>query len=186
MQKLEITRRDLSVDELKRCYRDEKNVRIKERILAIIHVMEGKNCTEVGAILKRDRNTIQLWVKSYNREGFKGLKPIQSPGKPSSLTKEQLNELKADIQKNPRELGYEFSNWTGKTAAMHVKNKFGVQLKVRRIISLLHALGVTLQRPRHKLIKADPKAQATFQETLKKKSKIWVQPMSCSSRTNAV
>lgn len=173
MQRLVITKHDFSKEDLEKLYKKEKNSRLKERILAIILVMEGNNCIEISNILKKDRNTIENWVKTYNTNGLNGLKPKKSPGRPHSLTLEQLNSLKEDIKKNPREIGYEFSNWNGRNVAMHIEKKFGVKLKTRRAIYILHDLGLTLQRPKHKYIKADPEAQAIFQENLKKRLRIW-------------
>ena len=83
-------------------------------------------------------------------------------------TEGQKNVLKADVSTHPRELGYDFSNWEGKSVSEHIKNKFGVLLKVRQCQYLLHELGFTLQRPRYKFPKADPEEQEEFIQEFKK------------------
>ncbi len=45
-----------NLDELHRC---EKNIKIKERLLAIIHLYEGNNVYVVADILKRSEKTIK-------------------------------------------------------------------------------------------------------------------------------
>jgi len=69
---------------------------------------------------------------------------------------------------HPREQGYEFSNWEGKSVAEHVHIKFGVSFSVRAAQKLLHVLGFSLQRPRYKFPKADPEKQEEFVNSFKK------------------
>lgn len=64
--------------------------------------------------------------------------PNIPPGRPSRLSEDQKEELKTDILTHSRELGYEFSNWEGKSVSEHIKMKFGGILKVRQCQYLLH------------------------------------------------
>jgi hypothetical protein len=45
--------RHLSKDELEKMYREEKDARVKERLLAIILLYEGKKLSELPSIIKR-------------------------------------------------------------------------------------------------------------------------------------
>ena len=76
--------------------------------------------------------------------------------------------IKLDIMKHPREIGYNFSNWEGKSVAKHIYLRFNVSLSVRAAQKLLHALGFSLQRPKYKFPKADPKKQEEFIQKFKK------------------
>ena len=129
---------------------------------------EFKNCTKVAEIIGRHRSTIIRWVKMFNEEGIDDLVPSISPGRPSRLSEIQKEALRQDILTHPRELGYDFSNWDGKSVAHHIKHKFGVSFKVRRVQYLLHELGFTLQRPRYRFPRADPIKQQEFIGELKK------------------
>jgi transposase len=62
--------RHLSKDELERMYREEKDVRIKERLLAIILLYEGKKLSELPGIIKRCRTSIEIWLKRWNEQGY--------------------------------------------------------------------------------------------------------------------
>ena len=68
------------------------------------------NCTTVAELIKESRRTIQTWVKSFNKGGLDAIAPNSPPGRPSSLSEEQKESLKADVLTHSRELGYEFSN----------------------------------------------------------------------------
>ncbi|MFX1298214.1 MAG: IS630 family transposase [Promethearchaeota archaeon] len=169
MRKLQITRKSPTKDKLKELYRNEKDIRLKERYHAIYLMHEFENACEVANLLGREKTTILTWIKAFNQHGLEGLLRRSPPGRNSRLSKEQMEKLKGGILKNPCELNYNFSNWEGKSIAFHILKKFGVQLGVRAVQKLLHKLGFSLQRPRHKLKKADPKAQEEFRHQLKKK-----------------
>ena len=168
MEKLQITRSSPDHGELVELYRKERNPRLKERYHALFLMQEFINCTKVAELIKRSRRTIQTWVNMFNEGGLEAIIPNVPPGRPSSLTEEQKETLKADVLTHPRELGHGFSNWEGKSVAHHIKQKFGVELSVRQAQRLLHELGFTLQRPKYKFPKADPEKQKEFLNDFKK------------------
>ena len=104
----------------------------------------------------------------FNEGGLEAIAPGSPPGRPSSLSDEQKEELKADVMTHPRKLGYDFSNWEGKSVAEHVRIKFGVSFSARNAQKLLHALGFSLQRPTYAFPKADPEKQEEFIRDFKK------------------
>ncbi len=171
MKKLQITRTSPDYNGLVDLYKKEKNPKLKERYQALYLMCELNSCTNVAKFLKKDRRTIQLLVNVFNERGLEAIKPKSPPGRPSRLTEKQKAKLKKDILTHPRKLGYEFSNWEGKSVSEHIKTKFGILLKVRQCQYLLHELGFSLQRPRYKFPKADPEKQ---QEFIKEFKKSWI------------
>ena len=55
-----IVMRHISKIDLDKLYKKETNLRIKERLLAIVHLYEGKNVYEVANILKRSERTVNV------------------------------------------------------------------------------------------------------------------------------
>jgi len=172
MESLQIVRSSPNHDELIELYQKEKHSRLKERYQSIFLMIEFKDCKMVAELVKRSLKTIPNWVNAFNEGGIEGIVPNKPPGRPSRLAKSQMEELKADVLTHPRKLGYEFSNWEGKSVSHHVKQKFGVELGVRRCQYLLHELGLTLQRPRYNFPKADAEKQEEFANDFKKKRKL--------------
>ena len=129
---------------------------------------EFVNCTIVAELIKRSLKTIQTWIKVFNEGGLETIAPNSPPGRPSSLSEEQKESLKADVLTHPRELGYELGDWEGKSVAHHIKQKFNVELSVRQAQRLLHEIGFTLQHPRYAFPKADPEKQKEFLNDFKK------------------
>jgi len=169
MERLQIVRTSPNYDKLVELYQKEKCPKLKERYHAFVLMIEFKNCRIAAELVKRSQRTIQLWVRAFNEGGIEGIIPGKSPGRPPRLSESQMEELKTDVLTHPRKLGYEFSNWEGKSVSHHIKKKFGVKLKVRQCQYILHKLGLTLQRPRYNFPKADPEKQEEFVKEFQKK-----------------
>jgi transposase len=170
MQKLQIIRSAPNRVNLLKLYKKEKKIKLRERYLALIFMHDFNNCVKVAELLQKSSRTIQTWVNLFNNGGIEALIPHSPPGRPSRLTREEKEELKTDVLTDPRSLGYDFSNWEGKSVAYHVKKKFGVKLGVRAAQKLLRSLNFTLQRPRYKFPKANAEKQKEFVIALKKNS----------------
>ena len=158
---------------------------MKVRLLAILLVHEHGSARAVARILHKSHQILANWVHAFNDGGIEGLKRKSPPGTKRRLTPEQQDILREDILKNPRELGYDFSTWDGKSVAFHVKMKFNVILGVRAAQKNLHALGLVLLRPKTRPSQADPVAQEQCKEDIKKKWQLLETTKSFSSRTNA-
>ena len=171
MKKLQITGSSPDYDELVELYKKEKQAKLKVRYHALVLMREFQDCKMVAELVKKSQRTLQLWVNAFNESGLEAIMPNSPPGRPSSLKDEQKEELKADVLTHPRELGYEFSNWEGKSVAYHIKQRFCVELSVRQAQRLLHELGFSLQRSRYKFPKADPEKQKEFLNDFKK---VWI------------
>jgi transposase len=95
----------------------------------------------VAELVKKSRRSIQLWVSAFNEGGLEAIEPKVSPRHPSRLSENQKKELKVDMLMHPRGLGYEFSNWEGKSVANHIEKKFDVNLSVHQVQIILRELG---------------------------------------------
>ena len=85
-------------EELEQLYRKEKDLRVKERLLAILHIYEGKNIYELVNILKRSKRTIIYWLGRWNRDGYKGLIPQKGGGKKPKLSSEEWDKILKEIE----------------------------------------------------------------------------------------
>lgn len=180
MKSLTITCQSHTKEEIEKKYDEEKNVDMARKYQAIFLLMEGKSKNEVARTVRISKRQLLRWIHAFNKYGIDGLKPIPKPGRPCRLTAEQLQELDADLQKNPRELGYDFSLWDGKKLKYHIEQKFGVEFKVRRLQRMMHDLDYSLQRPRPVPAKADPAKQEAFKADLDEKKGPTSNPMTSS------
>lgn len=88
--------------------------------------------------------------------GLKGLWDKEHPGRPTKLSESEREKLQNEIQRSPRELGYDQNLWDGPLLSHHLKEHYRVNLSVRQCQRIFHRLGFTLQWPRCQAHEADP------------------------------
>jgi transposase len=168
MKPIRITCTDHTADEMWVFFKKERDGRMKVRYQVIAMMLDGNNAREVAETIHLSRNTTWEWATAYNDGGLDGLKRKSPSGRRSRLTENENELLKADILKNPRELGYDFSVWDGKSVSHHIEQRFGKHIGVREAQRILKKMGLTMQRPELKAAKADPALQEKFKTKLKK------------------
>lgn len=132
------------------------------RAKAITDYMEGVRVVELAKQLDVARSAINTWLRAYETEGIEGLKTGKPPGATPRLTREQQDELKDALKAGPQAAGFTSGVWTGPLVREYVFQQFGVGYHNHHLPRLLHKLGFSVQRPRKRLARADPAAQAAW------------------------
>jgi transposase len=70
--------------------------------------------------------------------------------------------VKEAVQKTPREAGIDLGDWNWKVVRQFVGERFGLALGRSSCRNYLHRLGFVLNRPKKRLLKADPERRAIF------------------------
>jgi len=162
---LAITRTEHSSEELRAfASRSRDGARVR-RLLALAFILEGASRTEAAERSGMDRQTLRDWVHRYNAEGIEGLKSSHGPGKPPSLTEEQMAELKATVLKGPDPAKHGVVRWRCVDLRAEVARRFTVEVSERTIGKWLRKLGLTRLQPRPFHPKKDEAAQAAFKKT---------------------
>lgn len=118
-------------DELEKGYRHGKTHAVRERCQLILLKSEGRSSKQVAAIIKKDQNTVNTWVKRYHAVGIVGLSTKPGRGRKLLLDKEKdgdkvrvaiqaerqrISQAKVDLEE---QLGKRFSE---KTLKRFLKN----------------------------------------------------------------
>ena len=138
--------------------------RYQHRLHCVLLVCNGNTCAEVAALFGDGLRTIQYWAKRFNENGIEGLCDAARPGRRASLSEEDKAVLAQDLRCSPRDFGYSQNLWDGKLLSYHLKQRFDVELKVRRCQTLFHELGFRRRKPRPVIAKADKEAQETYKK----------------------
>jgi len=159
---------DVSKEELKRLYNEEKDSKAKLRLLAAILRKEGKSLSEISTSIHKPIMTISDWLRRIGNEGLYRIYSIKQTGKPSKLTKNQLNYLYNVLEKSPEEQGIPFRIWTTSLVQYVIKKLFDVLYKIRNVRKIVKKLGFSLKVPRQENIKKSSKRVEEFKKKLKK------------------
>lgn len=130
------------------------------RAKAVLGYLLGQRVSDLAESLDVDRSTVSRWLQWYDADNLQGLSTGKAPGAAPRLTLDQQDELTALIDVGPQAAGFSSGVWTGPLLAEVIRERFGVSYHNHYIPRLLDQLGFSLQRPRKRLARADPEAQA--------------------------
>jgi putative transposase len=154
------------IDAMEKRLKAEKNRVMYRKFLAIHLHMQGFPNLKIAEMMRLNKNTVGIYINTYNAEGVEGLIPKKPPGRPTFLTKEQEQDLYETIRnKTPNEVGFSgIMHWTAKIACLWVKREFDVQYAPNGMLEMFHRLNLSYTRPTYVLAKADPEKQEKFRE----------------------
>ena len=142
-------------DEIRR----SEESRYDHRLHGVLLVAQGMTCPEVATLLGDAPRTVQYWVKRFEQDGLAGLAEKERPGRPASLTAEQVDEIGQALRQVPRAFDLGVNLWDGKTLSAFVKKRYRVPLGVRQCQRLFRQLGFRLRKPRPAIAHADLQLQ---------------------------
>ena len=144
---------------------------------------KGKKQPEISFLLDVSQSTVSYWIIRHKKTGKLEDKPRS--GKPSKLSKEQLQELKQILLDfPPQRYGGKSLGWITKIAIQYVFDTYGVKYSMRRMQELFHNFGLNLITPRSEHSKASYAARTVYRMDFKKNSKtnIWIAPSLISTK----
>ena len=119
------------------------------RIQAVRAVKYGKKSPEkVIDALGFHRSCIYKWLKVFEEKGWKGLRSSKSSGPQPKITDAEVKKLKKWLNKNPRQLQFDFGLWTLETVQELILRKFKKQVSISTVERILiNRVGFTWQKP---------------------------------------
>ena len=150
--------------EIQNYFAVNEDARFVRRLDVIALICDGHALSYVAGLFGINSTTVQRWIHRLNELGFQGLRDKPGRGRRSQLNDDDRLRLKSNLEKSPKDLGYDQARWDGKLLSHHLKVQYGVQLKVRQCQNLFKQLGFSLQRPRKMPVGADPEKQDAFKK----------------------
>lgn len=135
------------------------------RAKAVTDYMQGVKVVDLVKQLDVARSAINTWLRAYETQGVEGLRTGTPPGATARLTADQHEQLKQALIEGPQAAGFTSGMWTGPMVRKYIYEHFGVGYHNHYLPRLLHKLGFSVQRPRKRLARAEPEAQAAWVET---------------------
>lgn len=135
------------------------------RLHVVLYVLGGASSYDAARLYGDSPRAIENWVHRLASNGLSGLLEGSRMGRPTRLSTPQLERLRNDIRRSPRELGYDQNLWDGVLLSHHLTKEYSISLSVRQCQRLFHTLGFSLQRPRRQHSEAKPELQNAFKKT---------------------
>jgi transposase len=125
------------IEKLQKALKEEENGDIRERILILLLLNDGKTQAKIAEFLGCSLNKVSYWCVHGDPENLESLKDERMKGNHKKATDKYIEILLETIDKEPEELGYEFGRWTAQRLATYLEKITGIQLsgsQVRRIL----------------------------------------------------
>ncbi len=145
--------------EVEGLYRRAREGSVKVRCLIIRLLDREETTTEIADKLGLSRITIWRWEQRYKLEGLSGLYTRPRKGRTPKLCPSDKELLVETVEKDPRSVGINASNWTTGLLAHYLERERGVKVSNEVVRSFLHRAGFKLKRPSPVVISPDPDYQ---------------------------
>ncbi len=133
--------------------------RVAKRLHAVTLNHEGLSSGEIAELLDAPRSKVSHWLGAYEHFGLEALLEGQRPGRPGQLTQPQQVKLEDIIDSGPTSWGFLSGVWSAPMVARVISEEFGIDYTARHVRRLLHEWGFSVQRPRRKLLRGNPREQ---------------------------
>ena len=124
-------------EKLQKALKREENGDIRERILILLLLNDGKTQQEIAKFISCSKNKVCYWCVHSEPDNLESLKDERMKGNHQKATEKYREILLETIEKEPEELGYEFGRWTAQRLATYLEEITGIKLsgsQVRRIL----------------------------------------------------
>jgi len=135
------------------------------RLDVILYVLQGASPYDAARLFGHSPRTIEYWVHRLLSDGLAGLWEGNRTGRPGRLSATDLQKLRNELQRSPRDLGYDHNLWDGVLLSHHLAKEYSISLSVRQCQRMFHKLGFSLQRPRRQPSEANSELQESFKKT---------------------
>ena len=103
---------DLSLEDPKAAYHKEPPGKSRDRLQAAVGQKKGKSESAIAAQLGRNQSVISEWLNRLQLEDWRAGMTARAHGRPCRLTKEQQEQAKTDLSREPMQCGFECGTWT--------------------------------------------------------------------------
>ncbi len=141
---------------------EDRSFRVSRRLHAVLLNMEGYKAPQIGDILKVHRTNVSNWLRNWEAEGLQGILEGYRPGRPCSITNDQIQKLEDILDSGPIAYGFNTGIWTSPMVARVIEDEFTIAYHPAHVSKILHELGFSVQRPRKILARADQAKQSRW------------------------
>ena len=161
------TNKDLLLAEGMLIVSSSNDSRFQHKVEMVNLVLSGLVPSELCRYVAESKNTITLWVKIADEQGFDALKTKKQNGRPPKLTLKHLDSIKEILKEdNPKK--YNYNVWDGPALSDYIKKRYRIKLSIRQCQRIFKKLGFSLIRP-HTLPSKNKSDLAEKREAFKKR-----------------
>ena len=160
-------------EKLQKALKEEENGDIRERILILLLLNDGKTQAKIADFLGVSLNKVSYWCVHGDPDNLESLKDERMRGNHKKATDKYIEILLETVDKEPQELGYEFGRWTAKRLATYLESITGIQLSGSQVRRILERKKYVYLWAKYSLeVKRDPEKRKAFKKKIEEYLKI--------------
>lgn len=136
------------------------------RLIAARMFGRGARSRQIAGDLGVHVQTVRQWRRLWLKSGIDGLLHKPHPGRPALLSDAQKQELLQLLREEPTNHGFTRHFWTTAMIADLIRQKFGVDYHHDWVGEMLHALGMSWQKPMRRARERDEAKIAAWRSEL--------------------
>jgi len=137
----------------------DKAPRVALRFEAIMLSVQRQTTGQIAQGLQVDRTRVHTWIGAWNQYGAEGLLEGHRSGRPAELSAADREHLADILDSGPVAYGLNTGVWTSPLISQLIEDEFDVSYHPGHVRRLLKQLDFSVQRPKTRLVQADPKKQ---------------------------
>lgn len=150
----------ISLKELQNLIQNEKNKHVFQRLLFILQLYLGDGVGKACERVSISNQTGYTWLNQWNKYGYEGLIPHFNGGRPSKLTKEQLEQLKEKLKSK--------GDWMTSEVRALIKKEFDITYGNRQVSRILRSFKMHYAKPYPHDYRRPENAKEILEDSLKK------------------
>lgn len=160
-------------EKLLKTLKESENPYIRERILILLLMNDGKTYQEISNFLERSYPTVAYWAVHGDPDNLDSLKDRRAEGNFRKATKVYEELLLKVVEKEPYLYGYEFGRWTAARLAVHLEKETGIKLSGSQVSRIFQKKNYVYIWAKYSLEdKQNPENRKVFKEKLAEYIKI--------------
>src|SRR3989454_3120972 len=137
----------------------DKAPRVALRLDAVMLSVQRQTTGQIAQGLQVDRTRVHAWIGAWNEYGDEGLLEGHRSGRPAELSAAHREHLADILDSGPVAYGLNTGVWTSPLIAQILEEEFAVSYHPGHVRRLLKQLNFSAQRPKTRLVQADPQKQ---------------------------
>lgn len=152
---------------LQKALKQEDQGDIRERILILLLLNDGKTHKEIAEFIGCSKNKVCFWCVHGDPDNLESLKDDRMKGNNHKATEEYIKILLETVEKEPQELGYEFGRWSSQRLATYLEEVTGIKLSGSQVGRILVKKKYVYIWAKYSLeFKQDPQKRKAFKKKL--------------------
>ena len=170
-------RRSGDLAKLRALVRREPHAEQRDRLLAVVKAIEGRETLAIAEAISRSRAFVQRWVNAYRDRGIEAIAARKRGGDRSNIKGVMAERLKVRLDAGPTPAD-KVCVLRGKDVQRIAKQELGADVSLTTVYRTLQRLGYSCLAPRPRHEKQDLDAQRQFRE-------VTAPPLSAASRSGS-